>query len=216
MLLQCIIEQHLIHKLYIFCHQILLKASQTPRLKTNLCSTRLVTYNIFTFGLQEDQRHKIGALDFEDKSDTIAQCDVNAFKGNTCYKFEGEGHFIKDCPLNKDNPTQNQRKQYTPYNKRSTSNITDVITAIAQTLNSLFKQLKQLNTSNKITHNSSSHHKSHHNNTDRHRHNHHNRDTKHNSHSTYNRHKTYCENRHNKGYHNRHNNRTMVKNKRFH
>ena len=33
---------------------------------------------------------------------------------------------------------------------------------------------------------------------------------KHNSHSTYNRQKTYCENRHNKGHHNRQNNRTMV------
>ena len=166
--------------------------------------------NIITFVLQEDQKQKIRALDSEGKSDTIAQCDINTIKGITCYKCGDEGHFIKYCPLNKDNPTQNQRKPCTPYNNRSTSNTTDVITPIAQTLKSLLKQLKQFNTSNTTTHNNTSHHKSHHNNTDRQRHNHHNRDAKHNSHNTYNMHKTYCENRHNKEYHNRHDNRRMV------
>ena len=128
-----------------------------PHIKNKLGSYKISNLqDIFTFALQEYQKQNIRSLDFEDKSDTIAQCDANAIKANICYKCGGEGHFIKDCPQNNDNPTQNQRKPSTKYNNRSTSNTTCVITPIAQTLNSL---LKQLNTSNTTTHNTSSYHK---------------------------------------------------------
>ena len=118
-----------------------------PHIKNKLRSFKISNLqNMFTFALQEDQKQKIRAFDFDYKSDTTAQCDVNANKGSTCYKCGVEGHFIKDFPLNKDNPTQHQRKPYTPYNNRSTSNTTDVFIPIAQTLNSHLIQLKQLNT----------------------------------------------------------------------
>ena len=87
-----------------------------PHIKNKLKSFKISNLqDIFTFALQEDEKQKIRALEFEDKSDTIAQCDVNAIKGNTCYKYGGEGHFIKDCPLNKIIPhkTKESHTHYT-------------------------------------------------------------------------------------------------------
>ena len=36
-------------------------------------------------------------------SQASAQCDINAIKGSGCYKCGSNDHFIKDCPLNRDN-----------------------------------------------------------------------------------------------------------------
>ena len=132
-------------------------------------------------------------MNIEDKSDTIAQGDVNAIKGNTSYGCRGEGHFIKDCPLNKDIPSQNQRKPYTPYNNRSTSNTTDIIVPIAQNPEYSLRLIKtiehfktQLHTIPPLTTKAITM-------------------TKTNIDIT-----TTTENGHSKGHHNRHNNRSMV------
>ena len=116
--------------------------------------------DIFKFALEEDQKQKIGALDFETKSDTIAHCDIQAIKGSTCYKCGNEVHFIKDCPLHQNNPIQhnnpkpNCKHSYAPHS-RSNSNNTDMFAAITQTLNTLLDQLKQLSTTSTSSHSTS-------------------------------------------------------------
>ena len=53
-----------------------------PYIKNNLRSCKISTLqDIFKFALEEDQKQKIRALDFEGKPDTIAHCDIQAIKG---------------------------------------------------------------------------------------------------------------------------------------
>ena len=59
---------------------------------------------LYEFAIKEDQRQKIRELDFgSSSSQASAQCDINAIKGSGCYKCGSNDHFIKDCPLNRDN-----------------------------------------------------------------------------------------------------------------
>ena len=152
-------------------------------------------------------------MDFEVKPDTIAHCDIQATKGNNCYKCGNEGHFIKNCPLLQNNATHhhnitpNHKQSYAPHSE-SNSNNTDMLAPITQTLSNLLDQLKQLSMTNTNSQSTSSHHKSRHNNTDRHKHKYHNRDTKHNS--NYNRNKFHRGNTHNRTHHSKHNHRTRV------
>ena len=73
--------------------------------------------DIFKFALEEDQNQKIRASDFETKPDRIAHCDIQAIKASTCYKCGNEGHFIKDCPCQQNNPIQHHNP--TPNHKHS-------------------------------------------------------------------------------------------------
>ena len=73
---------------------------KNPHIKNKLGSCKISNLqDIFRFALEEDQKQKIRALDFEVKPDTIAHCDNQAIKDNNCYKCGNEGHFIKNCPL---------------------------------------------------------------------------------------------------------------------
>ena len=73
---------------------------KNPHIKNKLRSHKISNLqDIFKFALEEDQKQKIRALDFETKPDTIAHCDIQAIKGSNCYKCGNEGHFIKNCPL---------------------------------------------------------------------------------------------------------------------
>ena len=59
---------------------------------------------LYGFAIKEDQKQKIRELDFGSSSpQASAQCDVNAIKGSGCFKCSNNDHFIKDCPLNRDN-----------------------------------------------------------------------------------------------------------------
>ena len=111
-----------------------------PYIKNKLRSCKIATLqDIFKFALEKDQKQKIRALDSEAKPDTIAHCDIQAIKGNNCYKCGNEGHFITDCPLLQNNathhhnPTPNNKQSYAPH-IRSNSNNTDVLAPITQTL----------------------------------------------------------------------------------
>ena len=64
---------------------------------------------LYRFAIKEDQNQKIRELDFgSSSSQASVQCGVNAIKGSGCYKCGSNDHFIKDCPLNRDNEQKRQ------------------------------------------------------------------------------------------------------------
>ena len=72
---------------------------------------KMRSYNVqnlsesYGLAIKDDQKQKIRELDFGNTTppqETIAHCDVNAIKGNGCYKYGSNDHYIKDCPLNRD------------------------------------------------------------------------------------------------------------------
>ena len=184
-----------------------------PYIENKLRSCKIATLqDIFKFALEEDQKQKIRDLDFEAKPDTIALCDIQAIRGNNCYKCGNEDHYIKDCPLQNNathhhNTSPNNKQSHAPHSRSSINNI-DMHSPITQTLSNLLDQLKQLSVTNTNSHSTPSYHKSHHNNKDRHKHKYHKRDTKHNS--SYNGNKSYNGNTHYRPHHNRHNHSTKV------
>ena len=59
-----------------------------PHIKNKLRSCKISNLqDIFKFAIEEDQKQKIRALDFEAKPDTIAHCDIQAIKGSTCLQM---------------------------------------------------------------------------------------------------------------------------------
>ena len=75
---------------------------KNPHIKNKLRSHKISNLqDIFKFALEEDQKQKIRALDFEVKPDTIAHCDIQAIKGNNCYKCGNEGHSLRIVPSSK-------------------------------------------------------------------------------------------------------------------
>ena len=117
---------------------------------------------LYRCAIQEDQRQKIRELDFGNSSSQVsAQCDINAIKGSGCYKCGSNDHFIKDCPLNRDNDkkdnssTHGQQKHYNDYKSKSNdeNSIEKSIQAVTDLLRSLLKQNKPSHTTfNKSTH----------------------------------------------------------------
>ena len=90
-----------------------------PYIKNKLRSCKIPNLqDIFKFALEEDQKQKIRAFDFETKPDMIAHCDIQVIKGSTCYKCGNGGHVIKNCPpylknhIQYHNPTPNHIHMY--------------------------------------------------------------------------------------------------------
>ena len=78
-----------------------------PYIKNKLRSCKISNLqDIFKYALEEDQKQKIRALDFETKPYLVAHRDIQAIKVNTCYKCGNECHFIKDCLFHQNNPIQ--------------------------------------------------------------------------------------------------------------
>ena len=85
---------------------------QNPHVKYKLRSYQIKNLKeIFSHAIHEDQKQKLRALDFgvKTKPETILNCDINAIKGNTCFKCVGDNYFIKDCPLTKDDTNMQHR-----------------------------------------------------------------------------------------------------------
>ena len=77
---------------------------ENPHVKSKLRSFQIKNLKeIFGFAIQEDQKQMIRAIDFGESSNTptIAECDNQAILSNTCFKCGSDQHYIKDCPLNK-------------------------------------------------------------------------------------------------------------------
>ena len=104
----------------------------------------------------KDQKQKIRELDFGNSTpqETIVHCDVNAIKGNGCYKCGNNDHYIKDCPLNRDigntyNSSNNsQQKQYNVHSKDQRkagheSSLEQSLQTMTDLLKSLIKQASQ-------------------------------------------------------------------------
>ena len=88
-----------------FWHQTLLMEFKIHTLRTNLeCKDSANLSALYGFAIKEDQKQKIRELDFGSSSpQASAQCDINAVKGSGCFKCGNNDHFMKDCPLNRDN-----------------------------------------------------------------------------------------------------------------
>ena len=106
--------------------------------------------------IKEDQKQKIRELDFGNSTpqETIAHCDVNAIKGNGCYKCGNNDHYIKDCPLNRDigntyNSSNNShQKEYNAHSKDQRkagheSSLEQSLQTMTDLLKSLIKQTSQ-------------------------------------------------------------------------
>ena len=106
--------------------------------------------------IKEDQKQKIRELDFGNSTpqETIAHCDVNAIKGNGCYKCGSNDHYIKDCPLNRDicntynSSSNSQQKQHNAYSKDQRkagheSSLEQSLQTMTDLLKSLIKQTSQ-------------------------------------------------------------------------
>ena len=113
---------------------------QNPYIKNKLRSyTTQNLSELYGFALKEDQKQKIR------EQQTIAHCDINAIKGSGCYKCGGNDHFIKDCPLNRDNSKSNNgpsnvyQKQYNSYKDQNKSGDNDSLEKSIQTMTNLLK-----------------------------------------------------------------------------
>ena len=121
------------------------------KLRTTRVSTLKET---FTFALEEDQKQKISALDFETKPEQMNPIEINAVKNSTCYKCGKERHCAKECPQNHQQPFANHTPRYTPQqNSQHTDTHTGSISPIVYTLSTLMDQIKQLSSSTQNTQN---------------------------------------------------------------
>ena len=114
---------------------------QNPHVKNKLRSYQAKNLkDIFGHAIHEDQKQKIGVLDFgvSSKSDPILNCTINAIKDKACSQCGSDGHFIKDCPLSQQDNVA-QKSKYTDH--RTDSNSKSTTDKIMEPLTRLFTDL---------------------------------------------------------------------------
>ena len=100
---------------------------------------------MFDHAINEEHRQKIRAVDFgeETKPTSILNTEINAIDYKKCYKCDREGHYAKDCPLNKDN----NRDQYTRQqssNHKTNENVENPFEQLSKIVSNLAEQVKRL------------------------------------------------------------------------
>ena len=88
---------------------------QNSHVKNKLRSCQVKNLkDIFGHAIHKDQKQKIRALDFRvnSKAKSTLDCNINGIREKACFKCGSEGHFIKDCPLSKQD-TKVQQGKYT-------------------------------------------------------------------------------------------------------
>ena len=97
---------------------------QNPHVKNKLISYQIKNLQeIFGHAMHKDQKQKIRTLDFgvNSKPESMLNCDISAMREKACFKFGSKSHFIKDCPLIKQDTKVPQGK-YT--NQKTNTNST--------------------------------------------------------------------------------------------
>ena len=130
-----------------------IEGTQNPHVKNKLRSYQIKN-------LKEKQ--KLRALNFGVKynPETLLHCDINAIKVNTCIKCGGDNHFIKDCPITKDDTNIQHKKSSNYQNDTNHISTPDKATEpLTKLFNNLLEQLKQLIPAGNNSHSSHSHYK---------------------------------------------------------
>ena len=158
---------------------------------------------IFDNAINEDHKQKIRAIDFKDqnKSSSIFNTEINAVGSDKCFRCNKEGHFAKDCLLNRDE----SKPQYNKYSSDpKTKGSENPIEQLSRVVTDLAAQVKRLQTpshSSGIYQKSYQHKSSYRDNRDR-------RD---NRHSDKRHHKDSRDHRHRRDHHHRSHNKPYTK-----
>ena len=129
---------------------------QNPHVKNKLKSYQVKNLkDIFGHVIQEDQKQKIGALDFRanPQLETTPNCSINAIRDKGCFKCCSKDHFVKDCPLSQPDNIAHKGHYMDHRNAHHNDSTTDkVMEPLTRLFTDLVVQLKVLTPSGQGSH----------------------------------------------------------------